>query len=125
MKTGPFTPTPGDLFRWHYDLNDTCRTLSIFSRPTHSYVETECINILVSINETEIYFLALDKLHCVFIFDLDSIVLESERTHPRKCLILVICSSGGVMLEISHVMILFFLTGKYRVQVYFCCCLRQ
>jgi len=22
MKTGPFTPKPGDLFHWHYDSDD-------------------------------------------------------------------------------------------------------
>lgn len=59
MKTGLFTPKPGDLFRWHYDSNDIlCHEFEhMWSTPMKCYVQLQGINMLIALTETDIWWI--------------------------------------------------------------------
>lgn len=66
MKTGPFTPKPGDLFKWHYDSDDNiCHDYeTIWSTTMKRYVPVNGINLLISLTDTNIWWLnSLSILH--------------------------------------------------------------
>lgn len=59
MKTGPFTPKSGDLFSWHYDSNDeVCHIMEhMWSTPMNCFVQLRGINLLVSLTQTDIWWI--------------------------------------------------------------------
>lgn len=59
MKTGSFTPNPGDLFQWHYDSTDIlCHKMEhMWSTPMKCFVELHGINLLVSLTKTDMWWL--------------------------------------------------------------------
>lgn len=59
MKTGSFTPSPGDLFSWHYDSNDeACHIMEhMWSTPMNCFVPLHGINLLVSLTDTDIWWI--------------------------------------------------------------------
>lgn len=59
MKTGSFTPNPGELFQWHYDSNDeACHIMEhMWSTPMNCFVPLHGINLLVSLTDTDIWWI--------------------------------------------------------------------
>lgn len=59
MKTGSFTPKPGDLFTWHYDIdNSLCyKNDQIWSSIMKCYVPCAGTNLLISLTETNTWWL--------------------------------------------------------------------
>ena len=58
MKTGPFTPKPGDLFTWHYNSDDTpCRESDqIYSTVMNCWVPITGTNLLIALTDTDIWW---------------------------------------------------------------------
>jgi len=65
MKTGLFTPRPGDLFTWHHDSDDgLCRRgEKIWSSSKNDWVSCVGINILISLTETDVWW--IDKINLI------------------------------------------------------------
>jgi len=59
MKTGPFTPKPGDLFSWYYDTDDTpCHSYDqLFSMSMRLWVPCAGVNTLISLTNSNIFWL--------------------------------------------------------------------
>lgn len=59
MKTGPFTPKPGDLFHWYYDFNDKILPdgHKIWLNNQRIYVSSSGNNMLVSLTTTDIWWI--------------------------------------------------------------------
>lgn len=63
MKTGLFTPRPGDLFRWHYDYNDEKLPddYRVWLSDQRIYVPSTEINLLISLTETDMWWMNSDR----------------------------------------------------------------
>lgn len=59
MKVGRFTPISGDLFTWHYECDDdVClQHEQLLSGSMKQWVPCTGINLLISLTETDIYWL--------------------------------------------------------------------
>lgn len=88
MKTGPFTPKPGDLFRWHYDFDDApCyETDQLYSTPMKRWVTISGTNLLISLTQTDIWWLNTNRFIHARVDDTATNIERSggDRTHPRK-----------------------------------------
>jgi len=59
MKTGPFTPKPGELFQWHYDIDDSiCQPDDkLWAKSPYRWIP--CVdnsNLLVALTATDIWW---------------------------------------------------------------------
>ena len=80
MKTGDFTPKPGDLFRWHDDIGDIpAASLAVmWSSTMKLYVPlcSENILLLISITDDIISWLDGDKFY-------HGHVADTHRSRPQ------------------------------------------
>jgi len=59
VKTGPFTPRPGDLFTWHYDYNDRICQPDDQLWAVAPYRWVPCVdtsNLLIALTDTDIWW---------------------------------------------------------------------
>lgn len=59
MKTGSFTPKPGELFQWYYDSDDSSCYYDdkLYSRPMGCNIFLTGINLLISLTDSDIWWL--------------------------------------------------------------------
>jgi len=91
MKTGAFTPKPGDLFTWYNDKNEkVCHSRhSFLSTSMNYYVSMHGINLLVSLTDTDIWWINSRHFYHAFLRDMVyfSVLSDDEDgnefIHPR------------------------------------------
>lgn len=79
MKTGPFTPKPGDLFKWHLDDHDAkCLAQEIWSASMNRYVLImyRDVNILIAMWDNHIMWFNGKRVL--------SAKMNNTIVHPRK-----------------------------------------
>jgi len=97
MKTGSFTPKPGDLFQWHYDDNEcACRYDPMWSDLMKEWIPLNSGNLqlLISITKDEISWLNGENFQYARTIETDvmrkppgyapAIAGERRSVHPRK-----------------------------------------
>jgi len=88
MKTGPFTPKPGDLFQWYYSSDDTiCRdTDQLYSTIMNCWVPTTGINLLIALTDTDIWWLNSNSFIHARVDDagVRRLLAALRRLHPRS-----------------------------------------
>lgn len=65
MKTGSFTPKPGELFQWHYDIDDSiCQPDDkLWAKSPYRWIP--CVdnsNLLIALTDTDIWWVNSQKI---------------------------------------------------------------
>lgn len=89
MKTGPFTPKPGDLFRWHYESDDApCyQNDELFTTHDDHWIRLHDIHFLIALTESNIIWYSNQRV--VFMRQNGTLTAEGTRgwpapIYPRK-----------------------------------------